>query len=315
MGDSASACSWPLSIARGGRLLAAFALVLGFAGPLIACQTAQSTVAGGVIQVVAAESFWGSIARQLGGSHVRVTSIITDPNMDPHEYASNSQDARAFAQANYVILNGAGYDGWAQKLLDANPVTGRKVLNVADLLGKKQGDNPHFWYSPDYLVQVMNRITNDYQVLDPADAQYFTDQRVAFDGLLAPYRQLIGDIRQAYSGTKIGATESLFVYMAQALGLDLISPPEFLTAVAEGNEPPAQAMALFQQQIAQKQIAVLIYNNQTATVVTTNIKQLAADKGIQTVGVTETLVPASSTFQDWQTAQLRALQNALKSSR
>src|SRR5579863_9816739 len=127
--------------------------------------TSPSASSSTVLNVVAGENFWGSIAAQLGGTHVNVTSIVTDPNADPHQYEGSTQDARAFAQANYVILNGAGYDSWGQKLLDANPESGRKVFTVANLLGKHEGDNPHFWYNPSYVEHVSNQVTRDYQAL------------------------------------------------------------------------------------------------------------------------------------------------------
>ncbi len=279
-----------------------------------ACQpgTGQTgIVSGGVIQVLAAENFWGSIAAQLGGTHVKVISIVTDPNADPHEFETNTADALDFAHANYVILNGAGYDTWGQKLLAANPSNGRKVLNVADLLGKAEGDNPHFWYDPDYVQQVIIQITGDYQSLDPADAAYFSAQQTALENALTPYLELIKSIKQTYGGTRIGGTESIVVYLADALGLDLISPPDFMNAVSEGNDPPTQAVAAFEQQINQKQISVLIYNNQTATAVTTNLKQLATAQDIPVVGISETKEPSDTTFQNWQYAQLTALQSAL----
>ena len=125
---------------------------------------------GTVLKVVAGQNFWGSIATQIGGTHVNVQSVVTDPNADPHEYESNTDDARAFAQADVVILNGAGYDTWGQKLLDANKSSKRTVLTVADQLGKKVGDNPHFWYNPDLVRQVANQITKDYKALAPSDA-------------------------------------------------------------------------------------------------------------------------------------------------
>jgi len=122
------------------------------------------------LQVIAGENFWGSIAAQLGGTHAAVTSIVSNPNTDPHEYESSAVDARAFATADYVILNGAGYDDWGQKLLSANPSTSRRVLTVAAQLNKKPGDNPHFWYNPDWVDKVADKITSDYRALDPADA-------------------------------------------------------------------------------------------------------------------------------------------------
>lgn len=303
------------SYRRKGSGLIALLLLAMCLLPLVSCSSAGGAgvnAAGSkALQVVAGENFWGSIAEQLGGNHVSVTSIVTDPNADPHEYETNTNDARAFAQANYVILNGAGYDSWGQKLLDANPETGRKVFTVATLLGKKEGDNPHFWYNPSYVERVANQITSDYTSLDPADAAYFTQQRSAFEASLSEYHQRINEIKTRFAGQKIGATESIFVYMASALGLDLLSPPAFMNAVAEGNDPPASSVVQFEQEIQQKQITVLVYNAQTITDITNTIKQLASRQNIPLVGVSETIQPAGASFQEWQVAQLLVLQNAL----
>jgi zinc/manganese transport system substrate-binding protein len=266
---------------------------------------------GNTLQVIAGENFWGSIAAQLGGSHVSVTSIVTNPNTDPHEYESSATDARAFATADYVILNGAGYDDWGQKLLSGNPSSSRKVFTVADLLNKKPGDNPHFWYNPDWVDRVADRITADYQALDSRDSAYFTQQREAFRSALKPYHDAIAKIRATSSGVPIGSTESIFVYLAQALGVNLISPPEFMQAISEGTDPPAQTVAEFQNQLTNHQIKVLVYNLQTSTPITENLKQLAAKNSIPVVGISETIQPATASFQDWQVKQLNALQVAL----
>ncbi|MGH2517393.1 MAG: metal ABC transporter solute-binding protein, Zn/Mn family [Ktedonobacterales bacterium] len=296
-------------------MLAGVVVLLVVLLPLAACATGSvGGASGGVVNVVAGENFWGSIAAQLGGAHAHVISIVTDPNADPHEYESDTNDARAFATARYVILNGAGYDTWGQKLLDANPVDGRKVFTVASLLGKHVGDNPHFWYNPDYVTRVADQITADFKALDPTDAGYFTQQRAAFTTALAPYRTRIASIKAKFAGQKVGATESIFVYLANALGLNLTTPPEFMQAVAEGNDPPASTVAIFQQQIAQRQITVLVYNVQTATSVTNNLKQQATAQNIPVVGISETMQPPDATFQDWQYAQLLTLENALNAN-
>ncbi|HYU62157.1 MAG TPA: zinc ABC transporter substrate-binding protein [Verrucomicrobiae bacterium] len=266
------------------------------------------------IDVVAAESFWGSIAAQLGGSMVSVQSVVTDPKADPHEYESSPNDARAFAEARLVILNGAGYDTWGQKLLDANPSTRRTVLDVSVLVGKKQGDNPHFWYNPAFLTQVADGISEDYRRIDAADTAYFDQRRAELTIALEPYTQEIATIKRQRSGTPIGATESTFAYMADALGLNLTTPAEFMEAVAQGTDPPARAVAIFHDQIAQDRIKALVYNLQTSTAVTTNLKSLAAARHIPTVGISETIDPTGLTFQDWQLKQLKSLDAALQSS-
>jgi zinc/manganese transport system substrate-binding protein len=279
-----------------------------------ACGGSTPSAPTGALKVVAGQNFWGSIATQLGGSKANVQSVVTDPNADPHEYESSTNDARAFADADFVILNGAGYDDWATRLLAANPSSHRTVLVAADLLGKKAGDNPHLWYNPDYVTRMADQITADYKSIDSADSAYFDEQRAAFSTALEPYTQRIAEIKAKFSGVPVASTESIFVYMATALGLNLISPTAFMNAVSEGNDPPAAAVIDFQNQITGKQAKVLVYNVQTATAVTTNVQHLATQAGIPIVGVSETLQPESATFQDWQLSQLLALQNALNAS-
>jgi zinc/manganese transport system substrate-binding protein len=286
-------------------------LVLVLVGASTACGGASNTAGTGTVSVVAGENFWGSIAAQLGGSKVNVQSVVTDPNADPHEYESSTKDARAFARADLVILNGAGYDDWGQKLLAANSSNHRTVLDVAHLLGKKAGDNPHFWYDPQYVITAANAVTADYKSIDQKDAAYFDQQRATFGTAMEAYFGKIADINAKYRGVAIGATESIFFYMAAALGLNLISPPEFMNAVAEGNDPPASAVVEFQNQLTGRNIKVLVYNNQTETAVTTNMKRLAQPNKIPLVGVSETLQPLTATFQDWQLSQLKQLETAL----
>ena len=267
---------------------------------------------GKVLQVVAAENFWGSIVSQIGGTHVQVLSIVSDPNADPHEYESNATDARAVSTADYVIENGAGYDSWVDKLISAgssNP--DRKVLNVADLLGKKEGDNPHMWYDPAYVNQVSVQIESDLIALDPADASDYQKNYATLQASLAEYQNRIVSIKQQYAGTQVAATEDIFSYLATAAGLDLISPPAFIQAVAEGNDPPADSIVAFEDQLKGGNVKVLVYNEQTVTPLTENIKKLAADQGIPVIGVTETIQPPDATFEEWVNAQLIDLQNAL----
>jgi zinc/manganese transport system substrate-binding protein len=301
---------------RGGaHVLPVAAAVLLLAAVLGGCaSTAASAGSAGVINVVAAENFWGSIAAQLGGAKVHVISIVSDPNTDPHEYESSPADARELAGAEYVILNGAGYDDWADKLLSAQPESGRRVLTVATLLGKKDGDNPHFWYNPAYVFAVMSRITADYKAIDPGEASYFSSQYAFVQQAFAPYRERLAYVRQHFAGEQVAATESIFQYMAQYLHLDLVTPYPFMEAVAEGNDPPAQSEATFVNQIQAKAFRVLVYNVQTVTPLTTTMKEQTAAQDIPVIGVSETIQPPIATFQDWMDGELDSLINALNAN-
>src|SRR5215469_17751775 len=285
-------------------------LVLTFAACGTTLQTSGSL--GGPVQVVAAENFWGSIAAQVGGSHVHVTSIIVDPNADPHSYEPTAADARTVAQAQFVIVNGAGYDPWADQLLQANPVSGRKELNVGDLLGKHVGDNPHMWYNPEYVTAVANAIRDDLKSLDPVDAAVFdrADQTFLTHGL-QQYHSLIQAIKTRYGGTPVGATESIFSYLAPSLGLNLITPYSYLKAVSEGTDISAADQATVEQQITSRQIKILVYNSQNTPSNIQAIINLAKANGIPVATITETLAPATASFQDWQSKQLEGIEAAL----
>ncbi|MFC1433931.1 metal ABC transporter solute-binding protein, Zn/Mn family [Streptacidiphilus sp. N1-3] len=274
--------------------------------------SAAGATGGKVIQVVAAENFWGSIASQLGGSHVHVDSIISNPDTDPHDYEPTAADARTVTTAQYSIVNGIGYDAWADKLLATNPGSGRVELKVGDLVGLKPGDNPHRWYSPDNVHQVIERITADYKKIDPADAAYFDQQKQTFETqTLGPYNQLISTIRATYAGTPIGASESIVTPLAEGLGLKMLTPESFLDAMSEGTDPTAADKATIDQQIKNKQIKVYVYNSQNSTPDVDAQVKLAKSEGIPVATVTETLSPAGDSFQQWQVAELQGIQAAL----
>jgi len=275
--------------------------------------TSSTTSSNGQIQVVAAENFWGSLISQLGGTHVQVFTIVTDPNSDPHEFESTIADAEAVARANYVIVTGAGYDNWALKLISANNIPGQDVLNVANLLGQKVGANPHFWYSPYYVNEIVHQMYTELVSLNQTDASYFIQQYANLNASLEVNTQLISQINRQFAGTKVAATESIFVYLANATGLNLISPSAFMEAVSEGNDPPAQSIVQFQQQLQSGTVKVLVYNQQTVTPITQEMESIATQNNVTLVGITETIQPPNASFQNWMNTELISLKNALNS--
>jgi zinc/manganese transport system substrate-binding protein len=264
------------------------------------------------LEVVAAENFWGSIAAQLGGSKVHVTSVVSSPATDPHDYEPTAADGRLLAGAQMAIVNGIGYDPWAEKLLASNPVGGRIVLTVGDLVGIQAGGNPHRWYSPPDVQQVIDAIAGDYAKLDPKDAAYFRAQKARFETKgLARYRRLIATIHRRYQGVAVGASESIFAPVAQALGLRLLTPASFLKAISEGAEPTASDLTTIDRQISQRRIVVWVFNSQNGTPDVQRITNAARKQGIPVTTITETMTPASARFQDWQSHELEALMQAL----
>ena len=301
------------------RLLRAAPLCVGLMLAVSACATTAATTpastspgASSVITVVAAENFWGSLAEQLGGDHVKVTSIINSPDADPHDYEPTAADGREIAAARLAIINGVGYDTWATKLAEANPNPDRTDLTVGDLVGAKDGDNPHRWYNPDNVRTVIDQITADYKKIDTADAAFFDTQHdTVLTTNLKTYFDTITAIKSGYAGTPVGASESIFAMLSPATGLDLRTPASFLTAISEGTDPSAADKATIDAQINTRQIKVYVYNSQNATPdIQAQVKDAKA-QGIAITTITETLTPAGASFQQWQVAQLHALQKAL----
>ena len=296
--------------------LAALPAVLAAASVLVSgCSTADDPASplgrDRVIQVVAAENFWGSIASQVGGDHVHVQSIITSPNTDPHSYEPTSVDARAIAGARFVIENGIGYDPWMGRLIAADQMS-QGVLDVGSVLGVPPGGNPHRWYNPADVLTVVRWMAADFARIDPADRAYFAGRQALFDSVaLREYHALIAMIRARYAGTPVGASESIFAMLALALGLRLITPPSFLKAISEGTEVSVADKLTIDHQIRQHLIKIFIYNSQNVTPDVQAQLSEARAAHISVATITETLVPPTVSFQAWQVRQLRGIAAAL----
>jgi zinc/manganese transport system substrate-binding protein len=299
------------------RLTAASLAVLVLAALVAGCNSTSSTSATASgqskFQVIAAENFWGSIAAQLAGDKANVQSIIVNPETDPHSYQPSAQDARAVVGAKMVIVNGIGYDNWMPQLLSADQESGRTVLTVGNVLGLKEGDNPHQWYSPTNVSKVIDHIVADYDKIDPSDAAYFAQQKQAFEAQgLARYNQLLAEIRAKYAGVPVGYSESIFQPLGDALGLKLLTPYSFAKAIAEGTDVTAEDKQTVDSQAENRQIKVWVYNSQNVTPDVQRVTSLVKAQHIPIATVTETLSPATDSFQQWQVAELEGLKAALR---
>lgn len=295
------------------RIHFAIAAVLLTALSLSACAGGSPTAtsaAPATISVVAAENFYGNIAQQLGAGHVTVTSILSDPNVDPHEYELTVQDGVTVNKANLVIENGDDYDTWMDKLLSASPNPNRIVVVGADIAPTKLTDNPHVWYGIDNVQAIAGAITADLEKLDPANKADYSAAATTFDQSLQTIQQKISDLKAKYNGTPVGLTETIFLYQTGPIGLNVLTPFDFQKAIAEGNDPPADTVVTAADQVTQGQIKALIYNEQTVTPVTTNLQNEATKNNIPIVPVTETM-PLGKSYQSWMLDQLNALQKAL----
>jgi zinc/manganese transport system substrate-binding protein len=272
---------------------------------------AQGTrgVIEGAVPVVAAENFYGELAAQIGGQNVRVTSILSNPDQDPHLFEASPSVARELSAARIVIYNGADYDPWTTKLLGASRSADRQVIAVADLVHKKPGDNPHLWYDPQTMPVTAKAISMALAAADPPHKADYDRNLQSFLESTKPLDAKVADMRQHHLGTDVTATEPIFGYMAAALGLHMRNQ-RFQLAVMNNTEPRASDVAAFESDLRTHKVKALIYNSQATDSAAQRLLRIAQASRVPVVGVTETQ-PAGKAYQAWMLDQLNALDAAL----
>lgn len=282
--------------------------VFGFA---VATSLGLAVAQAATVNILAAENFYGNVAEQIGGPEVDVGSILTNPDQDPHLFEVSASTARKVAGAEIVIFNGAGYDPWMVKLLSASPTAGRATIDVARLMHRKSGDNPHLWYDPATVPTLAKALVALLVKRDPAHRAAYAARLARFEASLRPLADEIATLRRTYKGTPVTATEPVFGYMAAALGLEMRNPG-FQLAIMNNTEPGASEIAAFQHDLRSRAVRLLLYNVQTSEALTERMKALARQSGVPVVGVSET-EPANMNYQAWMMSQLTALGQALSS--
>jgi zinc/manganese transport system substrate-binding protein len=262
------------------------------------------------IGIVAAESVYGDVARQIGGNRVAVVSILNNPDQDPHLFETTPAAIREIANARIVIINGVNYDPWMQKVLDAAPRQQRTVITVAAIVGRKTGDNPHLWYDHAAIPAVAKTLAAELGIADPAHKPEYEMRLQAFLVSLLPLDQKIADIRAKYAGVPVAATEPVFSYMANAIGL-IVRNERFQMAVMNDTEPAAHDVAAFEDDLKNANVDVLLYNRQVTGPLPDRLIDVAREANVPVVGVTET-EPANTGYVDWMLGQLGELERALQ---
>jgi zinc/manganese transport system substrate-binding protein len=289
----------------------ALAAVLAAGGVALAATGSSGRPPGGRVAVVAAENAYGSIAAQIGGRHVTVTSILRDPAADPHLFTADTGTGLEVARAALVIQNGAGYDTFMNRLEDAAPSGDRVVVTVADVLGVQDADaNPHLWYDVPRLGRVAAAIAAGLERADPRHRAAYRAGLAGFQRRLAPLEREVAAIRTRDGGAPVAYTEPVPGYLLAAAGLRDLTPSAFSRAIEDGTEPTAAAVADMTGLLTGHRVRALLVNTQAVSPITSRIRSAARAAGIPVVGVTETL-PAGETFQVWQLRQARALAGAL----
>jgi zinc/manganese transport system substrate-binding protein len=286
-------------------VVAAVALI-GIAG----CTASSS--GSGRLAVVAGEDMWGSLAAQVGGDHVAVTNLITSPDADPHLFEPNTRDGYEVATASVVIVNGANYDPFMDRLLAATPSSHRVVVRVSDVLHVTGSDpNPHLWYDAPALPTVIHSIARAFTTADPADAAAYRTGAARTIAALAPLEHAVARLRTLDAGDRVAYTERVPGLLLAAAGLRVLTPPGFARSIENGADPSPADVASMRDLVSEHRINALLYNEQATSPVTASLESLARTTGIPVVAVTETL-PRGMTFESWQLGQIEALTAALR---
>jgi zinc/manganese transport system substrate-binding protein len=282
---------------------------LAFAFLLAALLGAESAQAAGAVKLVAAENFYGGIAHQIGGLQVEVVSVMSNPDEDPHLFETSPAVARQLAAAQIVVYNGADYDPWMAKLLKTSPRPGRVVIVAADLVHRKAGDNPHLWYDPTTMPKVAQALA---EALAKADPEHAADYKARLKTTLAALARIearVKALRAKWAGTTVTATEPVFGYMAEAVGLKMRNQ-SFQLAMMNNTEPSAKDVAAFEDDLKDHKVKALLYNKQVSDKLAQHLIDIANKAKVPVVPVTETQ-PPGVTFQDWMLGELDALNKAL----
>jgi zinc/manganese transport system substrate-binding protein len=256
------------------------------------------------VNIVAAENFYGGVARQIAGNAANITSILNDPNQDPHEFTTDAATAKAVADADIVIYNGIGYDDWMEKLLGVQGKPGRIVIRVAGLIGAKAGDNPHIWYNPRTMPALAAQLAGILN--QPGNL-------AAFQKEMDQVTATIEKITIASRGVPVTATEPVYGWMAAALGFQMENEG-FQLAVMNDTEPSFQQTADFEKSLGEKSVKILFYNRQVTDPTTARMLAFAEKSGVPVVGVTETQPPTAKDYADWILTELDEVNAALKGS-
>jgi zinc/manganese transport system substrate-binding protein len=279
--------------------------------PFLACFAVllATPALGGPIDVVAAENFYGDVARQIGGPEVSVTSILSNPDEDPHLFEASPSVARAISAARIVVMSGIDYDPWVEKLLGAARSSDRQTIVVAELAGKKTGDNPHIWYDVAIMRLYAKTLADDLGKDDPARRAEYEQHYAQFAKSLEPIESKIAALKSRLAGTAVTATEPVFGYMIDALGMRSLNQ-SFQLAVMNNTEPSASDVAAFEDDLKSHKVRLLIYNSQASDPIAERMMKLAKASGIPVVGANET-EPPGKTYQEWMQSELDAVDHAL----
>jgi len=273
---------------------------------------AQATTSSGVINAIGAENEYANVLQQIGGQYVHVSSILNNPNTDPHTFESSPRVAQEVSGAQLIVQNGLGYDEFMNKIESASPNSHRKVIVVQNLLGLPTNTpNPHLWYSPTTMPAVAMAIGSDLSRFQPGHAAYFRSRVRKFDASLKPWLEAIAAFKAKYGGVGVATTEPVADDLLQAMDAENLTPFQFQADIMNGVDPAPQDISLENSFFSQHKVKVFCYNQQVVDALTASIRSNAQAAGVPVVGVYETMPTPGYDYQSWMLAETLDIQKAV----
>ena len=305
----------PAAIAATAAALSAALLAAGCSSAATGASTGSASAAGsGSIVAIGAENEYASVIQQIGGKYVAAEAIMSNPNTDPHTFEASPSVAREISQASLIVQNGVGYDSWADTIESADPGSGRKIINVQQLLGLPDSTpNPHLWYKPTTMPAVANAIATDLAEIAPAHASYFKSNATAFVASLTAWNNAVAAFKAAHPDTPVATTEPVADYMLEAAGADNMTPWSLQADIMNGVDPSPQDVAIQRSLFTQHKVKAFLYNQQVTDTLTQSFIALARANGIPVVGVYETMPTPGYNYQSWMLAEINDLNKAVTS--
>ncbi|MFT8592755.1 MAG: zinc ABC transporter substrate-binding protein [Bifidobacterium sp.] len=277
----------------------------------VGCGTSSATDGNGKIDILAAENEYGDVAKSIGGSHVSVTSIISNPNADPHDFEASPSEVKLISEAKIVVQNGVGYDDWMTKMLKAHSSSDRTVINAQEVLGLADDTkNPHLWYEPKTMPAVAAKIAAKLESLDPSHAGDYKKNLASFNASMKSYTDALATFQDKHPKAAVAATEPVANYLLDAAGIDIKTPWTLQAAIMNDQDPSAQDSATQMALFSNKSVQAFVYNQQVTSDLTAKYKAAAKKYDIPIVAVYETM-PAKYHYVQWMTAEVTALDKAV----
>jgi zinc/manganese transport system substrate-binding protein len=289
------------------RPLLAAALAATLVSALTACAPPADPGTDDELRIVASLNVYGDIAATIAGPDARVTSIIDDPSADPHGFEANPRVQLELAEADLVILNGGGYDDFADEMLEASGNTTAIVIHAVEVTRIDASENEHVWYDYTSMTDLAHEIVVALNGISRDSA--YSERERELNGEIRGLLERLVALGLDHLGAGVIVTEPVPLYLVQNAALKNLTPPDFTEAIEQDTDVPP---ALLQQVLdLVPQASVVIVNGQTGGPQTDAVIAAAEDGDVPWFDVTETL-PEGLGYVEWQAGILDVLEQSLE---